>query len=229
MVDRKAINSTIHIRRQNADPHLTADLDILSHLVRHFYNGCHKCRHKFHRIIIFQKSRLIRNHRIRSRMRFIERILCKIDHLIVDLVCNLLRNTICNAARNALCFISVNKVLALFFHDGGFFLGHRTAPQVASSKRVTRQITYDLHNLLLIYDTAICRLQNRLQLRAVILDRIRVIFTTDILRDKIHRTRTVQGNSRDHILKTLRLQFLHEVFHTRTFQLEHTVRTSRSQ
>ena len=68
-IDRKFdINPTVYIRRQNTDSHLTADLNILSHLVRHFYNRGHKCCHKFHWIIIFQKCSLIRNHRIRCCM-----------------------------------------------------------------------------------------------------------------------------------------------------------------
>ena len=156
-------------------------------------------------------------------MRLIKCVFCKIDHIVINLICRLLRNSIGNTAWYAFRFVSINKVLALLLHDCCFFLGHCTTYQVAPSKCITCQITHDLHNLLLIHDTSICRFQDRLQLRTVIFDRIRAIFSPDILRNKIHRPRTIQGNSRDHILQTLWFQFLHKVLHSRTFQLEHTI------
>ena len=45
--------------------------------------------HIFYREIIFQPCSLIRNHCICSRMRLIERIFCKIDHFIINLICSL--------------------------------------------------------------------------------------------------------------------------------------------
>ena len=91
-------------------------------------------------------------------MRLIEGILRKVCHLIVDLVCDLLGDAIGDTARNPLFHISVNEILALFCHNRSFLLGHGTAHQVASSKSIACKITDDLHNLLLVYDTAIGRL-----------------------------------------------------------------------
>ena len=156
-------------------------------------------------------------------MRFIKCILCKIYHFIIDFIRCRLVDSICNTSRNSLCFISINEVLALFFHDRGLLFGHCSTYQVASAQSITGQVTHDLHNLLLIYDTSISRLQNRLQLRAVITNRVRTVFAPDILRNEIHRARTVQGNSRDYIFKALRFQFFHEVLHSRAFKLEHTI------
>ena len=53
-----------------------------------------------------------------------------------------------------------------------------------------------------------------------------MIFTLNILRDKIHRTRTIQGNTSHHIFQILGAQFLHEALHPGTFQLEHTFRST---
>ena len=156
-------------------------------------------------------------------MRLIKCVFCKIDHIVINLICRLLRNSIGNTAWYAFRFVSINKVLALILQDSCLFLGHRTTNQITPSKCITCQITHNQHNLLLIYDTSICRFQDRLQLRTVIFDRIRADYKTDILRNKIHRPRTIQGNSRDHILQTLWFQFLHEVLHSCTFQLEHTI------
>ena len=180
-------------------------------------------------MIIFQIGRLICDNCICRRMRLVKCVLCEIDHLIVDFICNLLRNSICHASRNVLFRIAVDKILALSLHHIRFFLTHRTAQKVTSPQRISGQIPHDLHNLFLINDTAVCRFQDRLQLRAVIGGKFRVILSFYILRNEIHRPRAVQRDSRDNIFQTLRLQFLHEALHPRTFQLEDSVRLAASQ
>ena len=159
-------------------------------------------------------------------MGLIKSIFGEINHFIIDFICRCLINSICNTSGNSLRFISINKVLALFFHDRGLLFGHCTAHQVASAQSITCQVTNDLHNLFLIDNTPISRLQDWLQLRAVVTDGIRTVFAPDILRDKIHGARAVKRNSCDHIFQTLRLQFLHEIFHSRTFKLKYTIRTT---
>ena len=159
-------------------------------------------------------------------MGLIKSIFGEINHFIIDFICRCLINSICNTAWNSLCFISVNKVLALLFHDRGLLFGHCTAHQVASAQSITCQVTNDLHNLFLIDNTPISRLQDWFQLRTVITDGIRSVFSPDILGDEIHGTRTVKRNSRDHIFQALRFQFLHEVFHSRAFKLKYTIRTT---
>ena len=77
--------------------------------------------------------------------------------MLRDLGCDPVRLT---AGYSFLC-ISVNEVCTLFLHDICLFLTHGTTNQVTSSHRITAQITHDLHNLLLIYDTAIGRCQDR--------------------------------------------------------------------
>ena len=88
-------------------------------------------------------------------MGFVKRILGKICHFIINLIGSLLVNTICNTAWYTFLRISVHKILAFLCHDIGFLLGHGAAHKVASSKGISCQITHDLHNLLLIDDTAI--------------------------------------------------------------------------
>ena len=159
-------------------------------------------------------------------MRLIKSIFGKINHFIIDFICRCLINSICNTAWNSLCFISVNKVLALLFHDRGLFFGHCSTYQVASAQSITCQITDNLHNLLLIDNTPISRLQDRLQLRAVVTDGIRTVFAPDILGNEVHGSRSVKRNSCDYIFQALRFQFLHEVFHSRTFKLKYTIGTT---
>ena len=195
--------SVIDIWRQHGNPHLTAHLDIFCHFCRVINHRCHQGSHKFHRIVIFQICSLVRHHRIRCCMGFVKGIFCKICHLIENLVGNFLGNTVCHTARHALFFIAVHKILTLSGHDIAFFLGHGTTYQITSSQCITCQIPHNLHDLLLINDTSIRRIQDRFQLRTVIHNGRRIIFTTDIGWDKIHRSRTIQGNSGNDIFQAL--------------------------
>ena len=80
-------------------------------------HGSHKRSHIFYRIIILQKCSLVRNHRISRSMRLVKRILGKINHVIINLICHGFTDSIGNTAFYTLLFVSVDKVLALFFHD----------------------------------------------------------------------------------------------------------------
>ena len=156
-------------------------------------------------------------------MGLIKRILGKIHHCTIDMLCNLRCNTIGFTAGNTFLCITMDKVRTLFLHNVRLFLTHGAAHQVTSSHCISTQITYDLHNLLLIYDTAISRRKNRLQLWCLIRYQIRIILTLDIAWNKVHRTWSIQGNTGNDIFQILRFEFFHEVLHALTFQLEHTI------
>ncbi len=95
-------------------------------------------------------------------MGFVESILCKIHHVVIDPGGHLLGNTVCHASGHPFFLISINKVSPLFLHHCLLFLAHGTAHQIAPPKSVAAKIPDDLHYLLLIYNTAIGRRQNRL-------------------------------------------------------------------
>ena len=91
-------------------------------------------------------------------MRFVKRILGEVDHGVVDTVGSLLADAVGNTALDAALGISVYEALALRVDDVLFFLAHRTADVVRLPHRISRKLLHDLHNLLLIHDTAIGRL-----------------------------------------------------------------------
>ena len=157
-------------------------------------------------------------------MGFIKRIFGKIDHLVIDLVGDLLADPVVDAARHPVLRISVDKTFPLFFHDGCFFLGHGTAQKISTPQRITRQRLYDLHDLLLINDAPVSLFQDRFQQRRIIGHGLRMVLSFDVLRNKIHRSRTVQGDSGDDVFQAFGFQLLHEVLHAAAFQLEHTFR-----
>ena len=162
-------------------------------------------------------------------MGFVESVLCKIRHVVIDLVGGFLRDPVGDAARDALLLVPVHEVFAFLGHDRRFFLGHGPAHQIAPAQGIARQGTDDLHDLLLVNDTAVGRFQNRFQKGGIVPDGVRTVLSPDILRDEVHGTRPVQRDPGDHILQALGLQLLHEAFHPGAFKLEHPVRTAGTQ
>ena len=161
-------------------------------------------------------------------MGLIERIFRKVHHFIINLRGDIFRDAVRHTSGYALLRISIDEIRPLLFHHGLLFLTHGTTHEIASPKGIATQITYDLHYLLLINNTAVGRCQNRLQLRTQIGNRSKIALSLNIFRDKVHRSRAVEGNPGNNIFKVLWLQFLHEVLHSCTFQLEHTVRFTGS-
>ena len=156
-------------------------------------------------------------------MGFVERIFGKIRHLIENFIGNLFINAPGNTSRHIQRFIAINKVFPFLRHNIRFFLGHGTAHQIASSQIISGQLHNDLHHLFLINDTAIGRRQNFFQFRAVVNNRRLILLSFNISRYEIHRSRTIERNSRNNILQTGWLQFFHKPFHAAAFQLENAL------
>ena len=91
-------------------------------------------------------------------MGFVERIFGKIDHGIVDRVRCLLADAIGDTALNPLFFISINKVLPLRIDDILLLFTHGPSDVIRLSHRIACQLLHNLHNLLLVDDTAVGRL-----------------------------------------------------------------------
>ena len=125
-----------------------------------------------------------------------------------------------HTARNASLRVSVHEGLALPFHDMHFFLGHRTAENIRAAVGITGQRADDLHDLLLVDNASVGGLEDRFLLRTFIVHEVRIIFSLDIIRDKIHRTRPVKRNAGDDVLQRLRLQLLHKALHAGRLELE---------
>ena len=189
---RKFTLSDIDIRRKNADSHLLAVKKVFRCLCRVIDDRSHERCHKLNRIIALQPRCLHGNNCIRGSMGFIKCVFGKVHHGIVDAVCGLLIDSVCHASFDAAALVTVHKALALRINDILLFLTHRTPDVVRLSHRVAGKLLHDLHNLFLINDTTVCRLEDRLEFRCHISNRVTVIFSLNVIRDKIHRTRTVQ-------------------------------------
>ena len=159
-------------------------------------------------------------------MGFIKCVCGKADHFIVDLIGNFLRNAIGDTSLYALFLIAVHKVLAFRLHDRCFLFGHGSTHQITSSITVAGETTDNLHNLLLINDATVGGCQDRLKLRTVIMNALPVASSLQILRNKVHRARTVQGDTGDNFRHAFRLQLLHELLHPGALKLEDSLGAS---
>ena len=161
-------------------------------------------------------------------MRFVESIFGKLCHFIKYFVGGCLINSIAHATWNhyiaVLVHLPMDENFSFFCHHIQLFLSHGTAHQIGSTCRIARQITHNLHDLLLIHHTAIRDIQNRLQCRMRIFIVPRIQFSLDVTRNLVHWTWTIKRNTSNNILQTIRLQFLHKGSHSATFKLENPIR-----
>ncbi len=103
------------------------------------------------------------------------------------------------------------------------FLGHGAAHQIGTSQRIAAEIAENLHDLLLINDTAVGHVQNRLQQRVPVRHPFRVMPVFDVARNRIHRAGAKQRDDRDEVLKVIRLELRQHALHAGGFKLKHTV------
>ena len=168
----------------------------------------------------------IGHHSIGCSVRLVKSVLGKAYHVVEYFFGSLLRNSVANTSRDFhIAFIinlAVNEILFFLEHDIHLFLGHGTAHQIGTAIAVAAQVTYNLHNLLLIHKTAVGHIQNRRKGIVNISDVLWVFLVFYVFWNGIHRTRSVKGNSGNNVLKAGRLQVFHKLSHAAAFQLEHT-------
>ena len=120
---------------------------------------------------------------------------------------------------------AVDEDGALLRHLLGLLLAHGAAQQVGAAERVAGQHLRDLHDLLLVQDHAVGRLQDRLQVRVQVVDGAAgaaVLAVDEVLHHaRLQRARAEQRHQRDDVLEAVRLQPLDQVLHAARFELEH--------
>ena len=221
--NREAGDSLVDVRRQQPDVHLAAGQDVRRHLGGEINDRCQKRGHELCRIVELKPCRLVCHDGIAGCMRFIKRILGKVNHRIVNVIGHVLRNTAAHAPRHLFLRIALDKIAALLLHDMRFFLAHGAAHKIRASQRISAQLLHNLHHLLLVYDAAVRRLQYLHQLTCIIGDAVCILLARDVFGNEIHRPRPVQCNTCDNILQAFGLQAFHEALHSRRFQLEYAV------
>ena len=145
-------------------------------------------------------------------MRFIEGIGREGDHLVEDGVGSVVRNAVLPAP--------VDEVHALRVHDVVFLFRHGPPDDVRVAVRVARQLPADLHDLLLVDETAVGDIEDVLQLRRHIAHLGRVVAVADIGGDGVHGTGPVQRRDGNEVLQLFRLEADHDRLEARGLELE---------
>ena len=116
------------------------------------------------------------------------------------------------------------EAAALGVHLGLDLLAHGAAQEVGLGERIAGQILGDLLDLLLVGDDAVGRLEDRLQRRMEVLDRLAPELPGAIGRNVRHRPRPVERDQRDQVLEAVGLHVDQRSPHARAFHLEHADR-----
>ena len=210
--DREVGPRFIDIRRQDGDAELARFLDVLDELVRLILDRGHQRGQVFARKVGFEVGRLVRDPTVRDGVSFGEPVtrerLDEAEGFLGDI-----------AAQPALDragdeFLAVARDLVLLF------LAHHLAQLVRLGHREARDLARDLHDLFLVCCDSVGRRQDRLQLGMHILRRGAAVLVADVLRNPFHRTRAVQRDQRDDVVKRRRPQLGNQAPHALGLQLE---------
>ena len=225
IIGGKAAVGDVHVRRQHLDAQTGALARILNDLIRIIQHAGEQCCHELAGIMALEISRLESHIGVAGRMALIESVGRKAGHLVVDLVCHLLRDAVGNAARTFVTGFgtAVHKVLPLCFHDSVLLFAHGAADVICLPEGKACQLPEDLHDLLLIDDAAVGHIQNVRQLRGLVADFVRLVPVAQIGGNGVHGARAVQTDQSDDIFKVLGLQPHKHLLHAGGFQLEHTL------
>ena len=225
VIGGKAAVGDVHIRRQHLDAQTGALAGILDDLIRIVQHTGEQCCHELAGVMALEVSGLKSHISVAGGVALVEGVGRKAGHLVVDLVCHLLRDAVGNAARAFVTGLraAVHKVLPLCFHDGVLLFAHGAADVICLPEGEACQLPEDLHDLLLIDDAAVGHIQNVRQLRGLVADLVRLVPVAQIGGNGVHGTRAVQADQSDDIFKVLGLQAHKHLLHAGGFQLEHAL------
>lgn len=112
-------------------------------------------------------------------MRLVERVVGKVEDLVVNCLRGLLGNPVCQTAVDVPRFVPENEGLALLQNFGLLFLRDGAAHHVRLSGAEAREPLEDLDDLFLVDDAAVGDLQDILQHRVPVADLGRVVLAGD--------------------------------------------------
>ena len=166
----------------------------------------------------FEPSRVVRQQRIGSRVRFVETVARELLHQVEDLVGLF--------GSNALLGRTLAEDASMLSHLLGLLLAHRTAQHVRPAQAVAAQYLGRLHDLLLVDEDAIGFFQHLTQQRVRVLDCFLAMLARDEGGNQVHRAGAVKRHQRDQILEARGLGVLQQALHAGRLELEHALRVA---
>ncbi len=169
-------------------------------------------RHELDRVMRLQVAGLHRQHAVVRGMGFVETVVRELLPFLEDLLGGFFLNAVFLRAGDELDAVLLDFVF--------LFLGNGLAEVIGFGRGITGEVHCREHDLFLVDRDAVRLREDRLHQRVEVLDFLLAAHTGDVVRDELHRPRTVERDHGDNVLKLLRAH-LHEVAgHARTFKLE---------
>ena len=188
----KGVIGMVDIRGQNRDTKLFTLGNVPGDLSGRVQHRGHQRRHILPGIVALEICCLVSNHGVANRMGLVKGIVGKVHNLVIDRLCYLLRDTVTDTAGNPLLRVAVDEDLTLRLDDLHLLFGDCPADIIRLSHGVATQRAENLNHLLLVDDTAVGDLQNRLQKGGFIGHILGIQLVGNESGDRIHWTGTVQ-------------------------------------
>ena len=162
----------------------------------------------------FKPGRVISQQRISGRVRLVKAVTRELLHQVKHFVGFFFRQAV-NAGTLA-------KYFAVGRHLFFIFFTHCTAQHVGSTERVTTQNLRGLHHLFLVNHDAVGFFQHRLDAWVRVFRHLFALFTGNVGRNQVHRTRSVQRIHRNQIFQAIGPGVFEHSLHADTFKLENS-------
>ena len=132
---------------------------------------------------------------------------------------------------DALLERAVDEDALLLRHLLGLLLAHRAAEEIGAAERVAGERLRDLHDLLLVDDDAVRRLEQLVDERVQLRDRRAAVLAVDEVLDHAgaERARAVERDGGDDVLEAVGLEVLEELLHPARLELEDALRLARGE
>ena len=200
VVDGEGALRGVDVRRQHLDPHGAHLGDVLDHLVGVLHVLGQKRRHELHRIVGLEVGGVVGDQGVGGRVGLVEAVGGEHLHQVED-PAGLLDVEL-------VLFRPGDELLPLLGHLLGLLLPHRPAQQVGAAEAVAGQDLGDEHDLLLVDDDPVGVLEDRLELREVVGDRLLAVLALDEVVDhpRAQGAGPVEGADGDDVLEAVGLE-----------------------
>ena len=168
-------------------------------------------------------------------MRLVKRVACKLQHIVPNFLRNVFFIAVCLRATHPVivgCFVfTIFPVKNSTCEQGNLLFCHRfTNTRVAFALRKTAHLYRNLHNLLLVHNSAVGFVQNLRKAVVVKHNRLAAIHTVNVAGNHTctQRTGTIQRNKSNNLAKLARLHIFNGCRHAFRLNLKHACRMTRA-
>ena len=170
--------------------------------------------HELDRIVGLQVGGAVREDGVGGGVRLVEAVLGELLQGGEDLLGLLLVDVVGGLG-------ALDEDRALLLHLLADLLAHRAAEHVGAAEGVAGDDAGGFHHLFLVDQDAVGLLGDLLEERVRVFDEAGVVLALDVVRDELHRARTVERDERDDLVDLGDVELAAERLHAAGFELEH--------